>query len=129
MSGQQEIGSRCRQRRRPTSARTASSLEGTLDHPTVFSTTDFRKAATVDPTNHRCCEDSLNPSGGQVEADWESSSLRRYSSLDSSLLAELIGDVAWSNEGLFALLQGLRRLSRIGGHRVNLPTIDWEIRS
>lgn len=67
--------------------------------------------------------------GGQVEANWESSTLRRYSSLDSSLLTELIGDVAWSNEGLFALLQGLRRLSQIGGHRVNLPTIEWEIRS
>jgi hypothetical protein len=67
--------------------------------------------------------------GGQVEANWESSTVRRYSSLDSSLLTELIGDVAWSNEGLFALLQGLRRLSQIGGHRVNLPTIEWEIRS
>lgn len=67
--------------------------------------------------------------GGHVEANWESSSLRRYSSLDNSLLTELIADVAWSNEGLFALLQGLRRLSQIGGDRVSLPTIDWEIRS
>jgi hypothetical protein len=67
--------------------------------------------------------------GGQVEANWESSTLRRYSSLDSSLLTELIGDVAWSNEGLFALLQGLRRLSQIGEYRVNLPTIEWEIQS
>lgn len=67
--------------------------------------------------------------GGQVEANWESSSLRRYSSLDSSLLTTLIADVAWSNEGLFALLQGLRRLSEIGGHRVRLPTIDWELPS
>lgn len=67
--------------------------------------------------------------GGQIEANWESSTLRRYSSLDSSLLTELIGDVAWSNEGLFALLQGLRRLSQIGGHRVSLPTIEWEVRS
>jgi hypothetical protein len=67
--------------------------------------------------------------GGQVEANWESLTLRRYSSRDSGLLTELIGDVAWSNEGLFALLQGLRRLSRIGGHRVNLPTIEWEVRS
>ena len=67
--------------------------------------------------------------GGQVEANWESSSLRRYSSLDSSLLTTLIADVAWSNEGLFALLQGLRRLSQIGGHRVRLPTIDWELPS
>lgn len=67
--------------------------------------------------------------GGQIEANWESLTLRRYSSLDSGLLTELIGDVAWSNEGLFALLQGLRRLSQIGGHRVNLPTIEWEVRS
>ena len=67
--------------------------------------------------------------GGQVEANWESSSLRRYSSLDASLLAELISHVAWSNEGLFALLQALKRLSQIGGHRVSLPTIEWKILS
>lgn len=72
-------------------------------------------------------EEFWSQHGGQVEANWESSTLRRYSSLDSSLVTELIGDAAWSNEGLFALLQGLRRLSRIGGHRVNLPTIDWKI--
>lgn len=65
--------------------------------------------------------------GGLIEANWETMSLRQYSSLDSDLLAELIGDPAWSNEGLFALLQGLRRLSRIGGDRVNAPVIGWEI--
>jgi hypothetical protein len=66
--------------------------------------------------------------GGQVEANWESSALRQYSSLDRALLADLIQDVAWSNEGLFALLQGLRRLGRVGGNRVNLPAIEWEVR-
>jgi hypothetical protein len=66
--------------------------------------------------------------GGLIEANWESSSLRQYSSLDRNLLAELIHDVAWSNEGLFALLQGLRRLNRSGGHRVDLPRIEWEVR-
>lgn len=66
--------------------------------------------------------------GGQIVANWESGSLRQYSSLDCDLITELIGDVAWSNEGLFALLQGLRRLAEIGGDRVNLPTIEWEIR-
>jgi len=40
----------------------------------------------------------------------------------------LIIDVAWSNEGLFAMMQGLRRLADIGGRRVNLPPIAWEIR-
>ncbi|MGH3974558.1 MAG: hypothetical protein ACRDS9_14700 [Pseudonocardiaceae bacterium] len=67
--------------------------------------------------------------GGQVEANWETSTLRRYSSLDSSLLTELIADVAWSNEGLFALLRGFDGSHKFGGHRVNLSTIDWEIRS
>jgi hypothetical protein len=66
--------------------------------------------------------------GGHISANWESGSLRQYSSLDRELITELIGDVAWSNEGLFALLQGLRRLAEIGGDRVDLPTIEWEIR-
>jgi hypothetical protein len=66
--------------------------------------------------------------GDKVEANWEASSLRQYSSLDHELLTELIDDPAWSNEGLFALLQGLRRLSEIGGNRVDAPTIEWEIR-
>ncbi|GAA3854117.1 transcriptional regulator [Amycolatopsis tucumanensis] len=65
--------------------------------------------------------------GGRVEANWESSALRQYSSLDRRLLTELISDVAWSNEGLFALLQGLRRLAQIGGERVSLPEIEWEV--
>ncbi|CRK56774.1 hypothetical protein [Alloactinosynnema sp. L-07] len=66
--------------------------------------------------------------GGMIEANWESTSLHRYSSLDTDLLTDLIGDVAWSNEGLFAMTQGLHRLGEIGGQRVNLPPIEWEIR-
>ncbi len=67
--------------------------------------------------------------GGVVEANWESSTLRRYSTQDPELLCELISDVAWSNEGLFAMMQGLRRLADIGGRRVNLLPIEWTIRS
>ncbi len=66
--------------------------------------------------------------GGQIEANWEASSLRQYSSLDRELLTELAADDTWSNEGLFALSQGLRRLSEIGGDRINAPMIEWEIR-
>jgi hypothetical protein len=66
--------------------------------------------------------------GGSVEANWEASALRQYSSRDRHMLGELISDGSWSNEGLFALLQGLRRLSEIGGHRVNVPEVEWEIR-
>jgi hypothetical protein len=65
--------------------------------------------------------------GGQITANWESGALRQYSSLDRRLITDLLGDTAWSNEGLFALLQGLRRLRQIGGHRVDLPEIEWEI--
>ena len=43
------------------------------------------------------------------------------------LLVQLCHDPAWSNEGLFALLQGFRRLAAIGGRRVNLPTTDLEV--
>ena len=65
--------------------------------------------------------------GGQIEASWESSSLRQYSSLDDGSLAELASDSGWSNEGLFAFLQGLRRLRQIGGDRVDIPAIDWGV--
>jgi hypothetical protein len=67
--------------------------------------------------------------GGQVEANWESLALRQFSSLDGDSLAELILDPAWTNEGLFALLQGFRRLNQIGGTRVNVPSVEWQILS
>jgi hypothetical protein len=64
--------------------------------------------------------------GGHIEANWESAGLHLYSSLDRELLAELIADERWSNEGLFALLLGLRRLGELGGRRVNLPEVVSE---
>jgi DNA-binding transcriptional regulator YiaG len=66
--------------------------------------------------------------GGEIAASWESSSLRQYSSLDGGSLAALARDEAWSNEGLFAFLQGLRRLKQIGGDRVDMPDIEWMVR-
>ena len=65
--------------------------------------------------------------GGQIEANWESSALRQYSSLDGESLAELVTEDAWSNEGLFVLTQGLRRLKQIGGDRVCIPDIEWTV--
>lgn len=65
--------------------------------------------------------------GGEVEANWESAGLRQYSTMDGDLITELAVDEAWSNEGLFALLQGLRRLREIDGARVNVPAIDWTL--
>ncbi len=72
-------------------------------------------------------EDFWSRYGGQIEANWESKMLRQYSSLDGESITELTNDAAWSNEGLFALLQGLRRLRQIGGNRVNIPAIKWGV--
>lgn len=62
--------------------------------------------------------------GGDIEANWESSGLQLYSSLDGELVSKLIKDESWTNEGLFAFLQGLRRLREIGGSRVGLPAVE-----
>ena len=62
--------------------------------------------------------------GGDIEANWESVELRQYSTLDADMISELTTDESWSNEGLFALLQGLRRLAEIGGDRVAIPAIE-----
>ncbi|WP_253887842.1 helix-turn-helix domain-containing protein [Actinokineospora diospyrosa] len=72
-------------------------------------------------------EDFWPQFGGMVEANWESTSLRRYSTQDPDIIGDLLGDVAWSNEGLFAMLQGLRRLVELDPTRVALPPLDWEI--
>jgi hypothetical protein len=51
--------------------------------------------------------------GHQVQTNWEAMRVHRYSSLDTVGLRSLIADPRWSNEGLFALLQGLQRLSAL----------------
>jgi hypothetical protein len=65
--------------------------------------------------------------GGSIEANWETEGLRRYSTLDRAGIARLVQDDTWSNEALFALLQGLRRLTKIGGPRVDLPPTTLEM--
>jgi hypothetical protein len=67
--------------------------------------------------------------GGHIEANWESSTLRQYSSLDGDSLGALAVDDGWSNEGLFAFAQGMRRLAQVGGDRVDIPAIEWAVRS
>ncbi len=63
--------------------------------------------------------------GGHIEANWESAGIQLYSSLDKPTVAELIEHESWSSEGLFALLQGIRRLAEIGGQRVDLPVVEY----
>ena len=62
--------------------------------------------------------------GHQVEANWETMQLECRSSLDTDGLERLIADRRWSNEGLFAFIEGLRRLKTIGGDRVAAPGIE-----
>ena len=65
---------------------------------------------------------------GAIEASWEAEGLRRYSTRDSGALAALISDRSWSNEGLFALLEGIRRLRQLGGDRTGpTPSIEVEL--
>jgi hypothetical protein len=64
--------------------------------------------------------------GSVIEANWESQTLRQYSSLDGESLTDLAEDPGWSNEGLFAFTQGLRRLGQLGGDRATIPAVTWE---
>ncbi len=52
-----------------------------------------------------------NRYGHLLEANWEAMRLQRYSSLDRDGILRLVGDPHWSNEGLFAFIEGLRRLA------------------
>lgn len=65
--------------------------------------------------------------GGSIEANWESAGLMLYSTRDADSMKALIADDRWSNEGLFALLLGVRRLREIGEGRVELPAVEWGV--
>jgi hypothetical protein len=53
--------------------------------------------------------------------------VHRCSSRDTDGLTALAHDPRWSNEGLFAYLEGLRRLAEFDtSDRVAAPTIDVE---
>src|SRR6266545_1863462 len=51
--------------------------------------------------------------GGQIEANWEIRQVRLCSSRDAAGLQDLMLDPRWSNEGLFAFVEGLRRLAEL----------------
>jgi hypothetical protein len=60
----------------------------------------------------------------QAEANWEARRLHRYSSRDTVGLTRLSADARWSNEGLFAFLEGLRRLARHDPSKTHIPGIE-----
>ena len=62
--------------------------------------------------------------GHHIAGNWETMSIESYSTMDTNGLAALIHDPRWSNEGLFALIEGLRRLKAIDTvGRVVVPDI------
>jgi hypothetical protein len=62
--------------------------------------------------------------GNRVKANWEAMRLLCYSSSDTDGLTQLIADPRWSNEGLFAFLEGLRCLAAHDPSRVAIPQIE-----
>jgi hypothetical protein len=65
--------------------------------------------------------------GGQVEANWEIQRVNVYSTRDTAGLQDLMLDPRWSSEGLFAFIEGLRRLTELdSSSRVAAPDIDTE---
>ena len=53
--------------------------------------------------------------GGQIEASWESSSLRQYSSLDGGSLAALADDSGWSNVSIRKSCDGALAATGVAG--------------
>jgi len=51
--------------------------------------------------------------GHEIAGNWETTSIDCYSSADAEGLNALIRDPRWSNEGLFAIVEGLRCLAEI----------------
>ena len=68
-----------------------------------------------------------NRFGHLLEANWEAMRLHRYSSLDTEGLARLVHDPRWSNEGLFAFIEGLRRLAELDPTRVRIPATEVSV--
>lgn len=62
--------------------------------------------------------------GDRVQANWEAARILCYSSRDTDGLARLAGDPTWSNEGLFAYVEGLRRLAISNPVKTAIPPIS-----
>ena len=61
--------------------------------------------------------------GGSIQANWETEGLRRYSSLDQEILAELINDPALEQRGPVCISPGSSP-SRRNRRSTSKPTID-----
>ena len=62
--------------------------------------------------------------GGTLRANWEVGQIRLYSSRDTEGLTRLLSDPRWSDEGLFAFIEGLRLLAKRAPARARPPGIE-----
>ena len=62
--------------------------------------------------------------GNRLQGNWEAAQVLAYSSRDTEGLAHLAADPTWSNEGLFALVEGLRRLGDHNPAKTAIPPIS-----
>jgi hypothetical protein len=62
--------------------------------------------------------------GYLIGANWEAAKIHRCSSVDGDGLERLVSDPRWSNEGLFAFLEGMRRLAELDPGRVRAPVVE-----
>lgn len=61
---------------------------------------------------------------GACLPNWEAADVQTYSTAESDQLQELMADERWTNEGLFALIEGLLRLAELWPDRVQLPHME-----
>ncbi|MHB1956705.1 MAG: hypothetical protein ACYCOU_23520, partial [Sulfobacillus sp.] len=59
-----------------------------------------------------------------LRTNWEIGNHSTYSTLDTDGIEKVIRDPRWSNEGLFAFLEGLRSLALYAPKRVQLPNLE-----
>lgn len=72
-------------------------------------------------------EQFWNQFSGSCTPNWEAAGAELHSTADPGRLATLITDPRWTEEGVFALVQGLRALQQQHPDRVRLPDIALEV--
>jgi hypothetical protein len=67
------------------------------------------------------------PGTHRIEVNWEARGLRCYSSSDAEGVAQLVADPRWSNEGLFAFVEGLRQLAQHNPSKTDITRIEVSV--
>jgi hypothetical protein len=65
--------------------------------------------------------------GQALQTNWEVGGTHCYSSLDAEGLFSVLSDPRWTDEGLFAFVEGLRLLAKHAPGKVKLPSIEVEL--